>query len=86
MKLVLSLVDDSSLAFSFLNRNTNSMTQQRYNLIKKICEKNQIEEVGQLPTTKADLQDELCRLNTTPPPKETEWEIQFVQNLIFGTY
>jgi hypothetical protein len=81
------LVNDSSLAFSFLARNTNSMTQQRYNLIKKICEqKNSIDEIGQLPYNEDDLQDELCRFNTTPPTKETEWEIQFVQNLIFGTY
>jgi len=60
--------------------------QQRYNLIKKICEqKNQTDEVGQLPYTDNDLQDELCRFNTTPPPKETKWENQFIQNLVFGT-
>ena len=60
--------------------------EQRYNLIKKICEqKNQTDEVGQLPTTEADLQDEFCRFNTTLPPKETKWENQFLQNLIFGT-
>lgn len=65
--------------------------EQRYNLIKKICEqKNQTDEVGQLPTTEADLQDELRRFNTTiERPNNSQdsdqWQNQFLQNLIFGT-
>jgi|TARA_E500000318_G_C3529098_1_gene199698 hypothetical protein len=59
---------------------------ERYNLIKKICEqKNQTDEVGQLPYTDKDLQDELCRFNTTLEPTDEKWENKFLENLIFGS-
>lgn len=62
-------------------------TEQRYNLIKQICE---TEPTGQLPTTKADIQDEFSRFNTTleTTPIEQDsrlWQRKFLQDLIFGT-
>lgn len=66
-------------------------TNQRYNLIKKICEsKNQIDSHGQLPTTETDLHDEFSRFNTTleKPAIEQDsrlWQNKFLQDLIFGT-
>jgi hypothetical protein len=62
---------------------------ERYNLIKKICEtKNQT--LGQLPTTEADLQDEFSRFNTSLETVSTEqdsrlWQNKFLENLIFGS-
>ena len=64
---------------------------ERYNIIKKICEqKNPTDQIGQLPTTEADLQDEFSRFNTTlenrtPEQDSHKWQNQFLQNLIFGT-
>jgi hypothetical protein len=64
---------------------------QRYNLIKKICEqKNQSDEVGQLPYTYNDLQDELSRFSTSIETASTEqdsrlWQNKFLENLIFGS-
>jgi len=67
------------------------MNKERYNLIKKICEnKNPTDEIGQLPSTKTDLQDEFCRFNTTierldDSQNSEQWQKKFLQNLIFGT-
>ena len=67
------------------------MNKERYNLIKKICEnKNPTDEIGQLPSTKNDLQDEFCRFNTTierldDSQNSEQWQKKFLQDLIFGT-
>jgi hypothetical protein len=64
---------------------------ERYNIIKKICEtKNQKNDIGQLPSTEADLLDEFGRLNTTverldDSQSSAKWQNKFLQNLIFGT-
>lgn len=64
---------------------------QRYYEIKKICEsKNPKNEIGQLPSTEADLLDEFSRFNTTLEPTDNlqdsdKWQNKFLQNLIFGT-
>ncbi len=62
---------------------------ERYNLIKKICE-NKNQSIGQLPTTKADLQDEFSRFDTSLETVATEqdsmlWQNKFLENLIFGS-
>jgi hypothetical protein len=64
---------------------------ERYNIIKKICEqKNPTDQIGQLPTTEADLLDEFGRLNTIverldDSQSSAKWQNKFLQNLIFGT-
>ena len=64
---------------------------ERYNLIKKICEqKNPTDQIGQLPTTEADLQDEFLRFNTSletlqPQQDSRLWQKSFFQNLVFGS-
>ena len=58
---------------------------ERYNLIKEICERKQADDVGQLPCTEADIQDEFCRLQTHLEKTNYSWENDFLKNLIFGT-
>ena len=66
-------------------------SQERYDLIKSICQRNDPQdEVGELPYTECDLQDELARFSThvepsNPSQDSEQWETSFVQELVFGS-
>ena len=60
--------------------------QERYELIKKLCTKKiPTDEVGQLPLKQSDIDDESSLFSTYIEPYRSQWEEDFVKNLIFGS-